>query len=67
MKVRISGLDVTVKEKDNRDEVCEGGMLIFTNSASEKDPESLELAYNWEVTTRRQGNLRGERQRIVSF
>ncbi len=50
LKVRISGLDVTVKEKDNRDEVCEGGMLIFTNSASEKDPESLELAYNWEVT-----------------
>lgn len=59
MKVRISGLDVTVKEKDNRDEVCEGGMLIFTNSASEKDPESLELAYNWEVTIPETGEPQG--------
>lgn len=59
LKVRISGLDVTVKEKDNRDEVCEGGMLIFTNSASEKDPESLELAYNWEVTIPETGEPQG--------
>ena len=59
LKVRISGLDVTVKEMDNRDEVCEGGMLIFTNSASEKDPESLELAYNWEVTIPETGEPQG--------
>ena len=59
LKARISGLDVTVKEKDNRDEVCEGGMLIFTNSASEKDPESLELAYNWEVTIPETGEPQG--------
>lgn len=59
LKVRISGLDVTVKEKDNWDEVCEGGMLIFTNSASEKDPESLELAYNWEVTIPETGEPQG--------
>ena len=59
LKVRISGLDVTVKEKDNRDEECEGGMLIFTNSASEKDPESLELAYNWEVTIPETGEPQG--------
>ena len=34
-------------------------MLIFTNSASEKDPESLELAYNWEVTIPETGEPQG--------
>lgn len=58
-RVRIAGLDVTVKEKDDFSEVCEGGRLIFTNLASERDPEGTELRYKWEVLVPEEGQPQG--------
>lgn len=49
-RVRIAGLDATVREKNNRSDACEGEMLVFTNLASERDPEGTELRYSWEVS-----------------
>lgn len=58
-RVRMAGLDVTVKENQNRSEVCEGGMLTFLNLASEKDPEGTELRYKWEVFVPEEGQPQG--------
>lgn len=58
-RVRIAGLNVTVKEKNDRSEVCEGGMLIFTNLASENDPAGAELRYRWEVGVPEEGQPQG--------
>lgn len=58
-RVRIAGVDVTVKESQNRSEVCEGGMLTFLNLASEKDPEGAELHYKWEVSVPGEGQPQG--------
>ena len=58
-RVRVAGLNVTVKEKNDRSEVCEGGMLVFTNLASEQDPEGTELRYKWEVFVPEEGQAQG--------
>lgn len=58
-RVRMAGLNVIVKEKDNFSEVCEGGTLTFLNQASENDPEGTELRYKWEVNVPEEGQPQG--------
>lgn len=49
LRVRRSGLDVIVKEREDRSEACEGMRLTFTNKTEELDTVAMDLNYEWSI------------------
>lgn len=67
LRVRESGLDVIVEERNGLSEVCEGGKLIFSNLASEKDTAKTELNYVWDIAVPQTGEAQGGNREDCSF
>lgn len=67
LRVRESGLDVVVEERNKLSEVCEGGKLIFSNSAIPKDTARTDLNYEWDVVVPETGKPQGGTKVDCSF